>query len=704
MTSITAMRRLPSVRSLSRSWRTLSAFVAVLLLPWPLQAARLTLRAVEATTETRPDQLAKAVDGVEAGVGGWAVPGQTDRTHSVVFACTEMQPAGSLRLWLSFLSGNPDSAFRRFSLSITRDASPSLGGRWEVVAPTWYNSTDGEIVRENGQLRVTGTLQTPVYLLETPLLPPGVTGLRLDVYPSPDVAGAALLTELRAERKEVRTTNIALGCTVISSNPLAYGQRPEHLTDGLTGTMAHPPSPDLGDTFYFQLDLRRVARLDHISLRNRADGKATERLSKVLIQLYDRPPGPGVPPVWTALHRADGSYPEPGQTDVVRAAAGKGDFCGRYLRLSSTSTVAFSPQLAEVEVYESLVPPDTEVTAGNQKLPPGDAYHIPASAPWLSFVIKSPLLPGNIPLGRRWRIAGVSSEWMPVPNSGVVESRALPPGKYLFQALLRHTDLEWNDAMLSVPLIVPLPFWQRPLVRVLAVLLSVALASLVAWRIARRRMAVKVAELEQRQQLGRERARIARDMHDVVGSRLTQLMVMHEIFAAEHPLPGDAGQKLDQLGATARAAISELDEAVWAVNPSNDTLSSLANYLCHTATEYLTPLGITCRQEVPDEWPDIPVTSHHRHELLLAFKEALQNVVKHSHATLVTVTLGIDPQHFLVQLEDNGCGLPDKLDGMEKDGLKNMTSRLTAIGGNCHVQSRLDGGTMVKMQAPLHHP
>lgn len=706
MLHITVMRRPLSACCFARPRRVMVlCLVAVLIsLPLWLPAAKVTLRAVETSTSTSATQLAKTVDGVEAGLEGWAVPGQTDRLHSAVFACEEVQPAGRLRIWLSFLSGHSDSAFRIFSLSITRDAMPSLNGRWEKVAPTWYNSTEGEIARDDGRLLVTGVLQTPVYLVETPLLPPGVTGLRLDVFPGQGVVGEAVLTEFRADRKEVSTTNIALGCPIISSHPLGSGQRPEHLTDGLSGTMAHPPAPDLGDTFYFQLDLRRVARLDHISLRNRADGRATERLSRILLQLYDQLPAPGVEPVWTAVHRADGSYPEPGQTDVVRAVTGKGEFRGRYLRLSSHSTVAFSPQLAEVEVYESVVSPGVDVTAGDHKLPSGNSFDIPAGAPWLSFVIKNPKLPGNMILGRRWRIAGVSNEWMPVPNSGVVESRSLPPGKYLFQASLRHTDLEWNDIELSVPLVVPLPLWQRPMVRVLALLLSVALASLVAWRISRRRMAVKVAELEQRQELDRERARIARDMHDVVGSRLTQLMVMHEIFAAEHPLPGDAGHKLQQLGDTARAAISELDEAVWAVNPRNDTLPSLANYLCHIASEYLAPLGITFRQDVPAEWPEIPVASHHRHELLLAFKEALQNVAKHAQASQVTIILRYEQPYFLVRLEDNGRGLPEVAAGVGKDGLQNMAARLAAIAGRSHVQSRPEGGTLVTLQVPLHHP
>lgn len=667
-----------------------------------MPAAKVALRAAAATTTKDAASLAKAVDGVEAGPEGWRVRTSGAAVQSAVFTCPEPLPPGRLRLWLSFLSGSADSAFRDFSLSITREARPALSGRWEKLAPTWQSTTEGTLERANGRLMLTGDVKTPVFLLDTPPLPGGITGLRVDVHPSEGQTADAVLTEIRAERKDVITTNIALGCPVSSSYPLGPDQRPEHLTDGLSGTMVHPASPDPGPGFHLEVDLRRIVALDHLALRNRADGKAPERLSRLKIEVYTEAPSSGAAPAWTTRHREDGSYPEPGHTDVIRASVGEGEFRGRYIRISSSSPVAFSPQLAELEVYESMVPPGVTVTAGHQVLPQGDTLQVPANAPWITFAIEHPKMPAPFTLGRRWRLAGVHDEWLPVPGNGVVEMRCPPPGRYQFQASLRHTDLEWNDVSLTVPLIVPLPFWERPLARAGAVLLCVILASMVAWSIARRRMALRVAELERRQQLERERARIARDMHDVVGSRLTQLTVMHEIFAAEHPMPGDAGDKLQQLGATARAAITELDEAVWAVNPRNDTLSSLANYLCHTAAEYLNPLGIACRQDLPEEWPEVPVESHLRHELLLAFKEALQNVAKHAQATQVSIRLRFDAPTFRVRLEDNGQGLPDAVGGAEKDGLRNMNSRLAAIGGNCRVQSRPNGGTMVEMEVHLH--
>ncbi|MEY2598066.1 MAG: hypothetical protein RLZZ142_325, partial [Verrucomicrobiota bacterium] len=215
---------------------------------------------------------------------------------------------------------------------------------------------------------------------------------------------------------------------------------------------------------------------------------------------------------------------------------------------------------------------------------------------------------------------------------------------------------------------------------------------------ARRRLQARLVELESRRALDEERARIARDMHDVVGARLTQLGVLHEIFSRKHALPPDATESLARLSSTAREAIAALDEVVWAVNPRNDTLANLADYLCFCAGDYLQPLGIPCRLDVPADWPEIQVRAQTRHEVLLAFKEALQNIAKHSQATEVRLTLRNLNQSLLIQLDDNGMGIPHEQSGMGKDGLLNMRQRIQSVGGSCSVEPlSKEGGTRVQM-------
>jgi signal transduction histidine kinase len=298
-------------------------------------------------------------------------------------------------------------------------------------------------------------------------------------------------------------------------------------------------------------------------------------------------------------------------------------------------------------------------------------------------------------------VLGTDPTWLPIGAADSLDYHGLPPGDYILEVQLCHTDGKWNHASLRMPLHVVEPWWQQPLAHVGLGVLAVAIGALVTRRIVRQRLQRRLIELERRQELSNERRRIARDMHDVVGSRLTQLAVMHELYAQQGELPAEARDKLKELTRTAREAIASLDETVWAINPRNDTLEGLTDYLCHTATSYLQPLGITCRQDVQDAWPEVEVGAQKRHGLLNAFKEALQNVVKHADATVVTLTLGLVDHHLILALEDNGRGLPADLGGREKDGLDNMSARLAELGGTCQVRPGSGGGTVVEMQFPL---
>jgi signal transduction histidine kinase len=222
-------------------------------------------------------------------------------------------------------------------------------------------------------------------------------------------------------------------------------------------------------------------------------------------------------------------------------------------------------------------------------------------------------------------------------------------------------------------------------------------------QVTRRRLSRGMAALEAKAALDEERARIARDMHDEVGARLSQLAILQDIFAREHALPEGAQKSMHQLAESTRQAVASLDEVVWAVNPKNDTLPSLAGYLEQCATGYLGAVEIACRLDAPFDWPPIEIRAQVRHNLVLAFREALQNVLKHAGATEVMLQLRLDGSDFIVKLADNGRGLPDEPGGAGKDGLENMSARLAAIGGQCEVRTGAAGGTEVEMRVHLAH-
>src|SRR5213078_4069030 len=101
-----------------------------------------------------------------------------------------------------------------------------------------------------------------------------------------------------------------------------------------------------------------------------------------------------------------------------------------------------------------------------------------------------------------------------------------------------------------------------------------------------------------------------------------------------------------QISQTARETTHALDEIVWTVNPSNDTLDGLINYVCKYAQEYLALADLKYRLDVPSELPNTPISPELRHNIFLASKEAITNVVRHAKASAASVRLRLEPANF----------------------------------------------------------
>jgi signal transduction histidine kinase len=511
------------------------------------------------------------------------------------------------------------------------------------------------------------------------------------------IACTVALSTAGAEPAVRPGTNVAFEARVTASHEVEVGMSPGALTDGRAYSLVHPRDPSLGKAFHYLIDLGKTHALDHISLRQRNDRWDINRFSRLCVELFDSDPDSGANPVWTAIDRADGSYPEAAEVDVLRAASGSGEFRGRYVRLSSDSPVPKSPQLAEVEVYETRTPRMVAARADGRDL----AKELPLSVPpktrrlQLKLEIPQPGAPDEQVY--RWRLQGHHDEWQPA-RSLDLDTPCPPAGDYRFEAQAAHSDGTWDATTLGFSVKVRPPFTQTPAFRWLVGAAALLLGVQLSRSISRRR----IAALEAQTALAEERSRIARDMHDEVGARLAQLAVLQDVFAREHPMPKSAQESVRQLASVARQAVASLDEVVWMVDPQNDTLASTAEHLAQYATDYLAPLKISCRLEAPIEWPKLEIRAQVRHELILAFKEALQNVIKHAAATRVTLTLRHEAGQFLVRLTDNGRGMVH-LDpsAAGHDGLRNMSARLGSIDGTCEIQSSTTGGTTVELRVPL---
>jgi signal transduction histidine kinase len=239
-------------------------------------------------------------------------------------------------------------------------------------------------------------------------------------------------------------------------------------------------------------------------------------------------------------------------------------------------------------------------------------------------------------------------------------------------------------------------WWFRLLMLLVFTLSVVAIVRYVSFRRLHRRLHL----LEQQAALQRERARIAKDIHDDLGADLTQIAYLGELAHQDRAEPEKATQRIASISATARQAVRSLDEIVWAVNPRNDTLAHLIDYAGQFAVDYLRVVGIRCRVDFPDPIPARELSTDLRHNLFLVIKEALHNIFKHAAATEVWIRASVAEKNFEITIEDNGHGFDREPDDALADGLRNMRQRMADIGGECHFESFPGSGTKVILRLP----
>lgn len=273
----------------------------------------------------------------------------------------------------------------------------------------------------------------------------------------------------------------------------------------------------------------------------------------------------------------------------------------------------------------------------------------------------------------------------------------LPPGDYRFR--VAEVNLYGKPTRVEDTLVIRVshPFWETPWGW--ALLAGGALAASIASMryVARRRMQRTMSLLRQQQALEQERLRIAQDIHDDLGARVTQISLLSALAQNDPTLPDQARTNFDRISQMSRELVSALYETVWAVNPENDNLDAVGNYLCQRINEFCTQAHLRCRLNV-DELPhDIEVSSQTRHNISMAVKEAVHNVIKHAHASQITVRVTFSEMVLTVSVEDDGKGFqPD--DAHMGNGRPNMTRRLADIGGSCLVESYPGRGTTVHMR------
>lgn len=279
----------------------------------------------------------------------------------------------------------------------------------------------------------------------------------------------------------------------------------------------------------------------------------------------------------------------------------------------------------------------------------------------------------------------------------------IPPGSYHFRAIAVMRNPAPASTLLELPILVRSPLWETPWFRPAAAAAAVGLIALVMLQTYRRRALSRFSELNLRHTLERDRARIARDMHDDLGTRVSCLIMGTSLVQRDLERdPVATRRQLARMGSAAHDLATAMGELVWAVDPANDTLDQLASHLVGLAQDIFRDDRFRLRLKVTPDLPHLPLHSEFRHHFSLAVKEALHNVFKHAGPCDVSLEVKRDGNEFTTIVQDTGAGFDPSIPA-EGNGLLNLHSRLAELGGICLVQSCLGGGTTVTLSCSLAH-
>jgi signal transduction histidine kinase len=199
-------------------------------------------------------------------------------------------------------------------------------------------------------------------------------------------------------------------------------------------------------------------------------------------------------------------------------------------------------------------------------------------------------------------------------------------------------------------------------------------------------------------QLQNMRSSIAADLHDDIGSTLTNISILSELSRQSIQPEDKAGKFLTRINEEVNTTSQALDDIIWSVNVHNDSLDEIVFRMRRYSGELFDADGINYTLDFDDKLSGMKISMEQRHDFYLIFKEAVNNIYKHANASYVSVSLCRKDHHLMMRIEDNGKGITEQ--NLYRNGLKNMKSRAEKWGGDLHIESGKDKGTVLLLLLP----
>lgn len=293
----------------------------------------------------------------------------------------------------------------------------------------------------------------------------------------------------------------------------------------------------------------------------------------------------------------------------------------------------------------------------------------------------------------QYKLEGLEANWSAITSRNYVSYIKIPPGEYTFKVRARNQDGKWSAVPASASFIISTPLWQKSW---FLILVAVFLISAISFIII---MTYRI-RFNQMMRIRDMRDTIASDLHDDVGSSLSSISIFSELARRQiHKSPTHAANLIQRIEKISRNLIDSMDDIVWSINADNDTFEDAILRMQEFAVSLLEAKSIRTEIKLPKNPDQIILPLETRRNLLLIFKEMINNIAKHSKADSVLIRFDLN-NDIIIKIEDNGTGFfPSKV--TRGNGLGNLKKRASVIHGNIQIESVPKRGTSITLTVPV---
>lgn len=287
----------------------------------------------------------------------------------------------------------------------------------------------------------------------------------------------------------------------------------------------------------------------------------------------------------------------------------------------------------------------------------------------------------------QYRLQGYENTWNRTDSVGVASYTRMPPGEYVFQVQSANSDGLWNPQSAVLEFSVEPQLWQTWWFQGSVILAAGAFI-----------FAISYGPVQRKRQMERLRLRIARDLHDEVGSNLGTISLYNQLAQSKSKADSSSGAEFEEIDRTVHRTVQSLRDVIWFINPEFDTLAGMLEQMEDTASRVLAGKTVTFHTNVQQRSRHLAVDF--RRNVFFIFKEVTHNILKHSRAKCVEIRVTLKSKILEVEVRDDGTGF-DPSTIRKGHGLNNMNQRASEMGGHLEVSPRTGQGTTVLLKVPL---